>query len=301
MGSNVAHLAADRGHEVTCFVRTLPPRPDPRCTYVELDLLSRDGVRAAVRRSKPEAVVHAAILNDFARIYAERELAWESYVGVTACLADAANEVGAMLVYVSSDWVFDGTQAPARETTPPNPINLYGFLKAASELVASHRAREWATARISGVMGVHRASAVAPRTQDAGFGYFVETLVSTLSRGEPFTVWESDTINMRATPSLASHSAELIVRIAERRATGVFHCCGADSVSRRELAEAAVRAFGLDGSLLRSGPPDPAALPPAPVPYDTSLAADATAATLGVTLPSLAELLARFSAERSNA
>lgn len=299
VGSNVAAVAADLGHDVVCAARVGPANPDPRCTYVPLDLLDRAAVRETVQAARPDAIVHTAILNDFTRIYAERQLGWDAYVGVTASLADAANEAAALLVYVSSDWVFDGTQAPAAETTPPNPINLYGFLKAASELVALERAREAAVARISGVMGTHRAGAGTPRTQDAGFGYFVASLVETLSSAEPYTVWESEGINMRATPSLASHSAELLVALAERRLTGVFHCCGKDAATRMQLALAAAEIFDLDAALIRSGPPDPAALPPAPVPYDTSLDASATAAALDVELPSLPELLERFQAERS--
>ena len=62
---------------------------------------------------------------------------------------------------------------------------------------------------------------------------------------------------------------------------------------------ASAEVFGLDGSLLRSGPPDPEALPPAAVPYDTSLDARATAAAVGVPLPTLRELLRFFRAERA--
>jgi dTDP-4-dehydrorhamnose reductase len=75
-------------------------------------------------------IVHSAILNDLGRIYADRRLGWDAYVGATRAVADAANEVGAVLVYVSTDWVFDRTQAGADETTPPNPVNYYGLLKA---------------------------------------------------------------------------------------------------------------------------------------------------------------------------
>jgi dTDP-4-dehydrorhamnose reductase len=298
VGSNVVRVALDRGHAVTGFVRSLPPLPDPRCSYVPVDLLDSAAVGERVRAARPDAIVHTAILNDFGRLYAERELAWESYVGVTRTLADAANDAGALLVYVSSDWVFDGTQAPATEATPPNPVNLYGFLKAASELVALSRANATAVGRISGVMGTHRAAAATPRTQDAGFGYFVASLVDALTRGERFTVWESDAINMRATPSLASHSAELLILLAERRLTGVYHCCGADSLTRMGLARAAADVFGLDPALLQSGPPELAALPPGPIPHDTSLDAGATAGALGVELPPLRDLLRRFREEQ---
>jgi dTDP-4-dehydrorhamnose reductase len=145
---------------------------------------------------------------------------------------------------------------------------------------------------------MHRARPQPPRTQDAGFGYFVASAVDTLERGEPFTVWESDEINMYATPSLASHSAELMLILAERRLTGVFHCCGREPVTRMELARRAAEAFELDPGLLRSGAPDPAALTHAPIPYDTTLDARATEAALGVRLPDVAELLQRFRAER---
>jgi hypothetical protein len=66
------------------------------------------------------------------------------------------------------------------------------------------------------------------------------------------------------------------------------------------LARAAVELFELDASLPRSGAPDPAALPPAPVPYDTSLDASATAAALEVTLPTVHELLELYREERAS-
>jgi dTDP-4-dehydrorhamnose reductase len=301
VGSNVAAVAADLDHEVACAVRTEPPWPDSRCTYLPVDLLDARAVHELVSAARPDAIVHTAILNDFSRIYAERRLAWDSYIGATQTLADAANAVGALLVYVSTDWVFDGTQAGATESTPPNPINLYGFLKAAGELVALERANDAAVARISGVQGIHRVRSEGPRAQDPGFGYFVSSLLDTLGRGEPFTVWESETLNMRATPSLATHSAELVLRLAERRLTGIFHCCGGEAATRMELARTAVDVFGLDGDLLRTGPPEPSALPPGPIPYDTSIDASATAAALDVELPSVRELLQRFRAERLRA
>src|SRR5581483_9549709 len=230
-------------------------------------------------------VVHTAIWNEFAGIYADRVRAWESYVGVTRTLADAASAVGAALVALSSDWVFDGTQSFAEESTPPNPINYYGVLKAASELVTLERARDPLVVRISGVIGSHRAGKATPRAQDAGFGYLVDAVVSALERDEAFPVWEGPGLNGVATPTLATHAAEWIADLAERGARGVFHCCAADAVTRVGLARAAAAAFGLDPDLVRPVAPPATAFPPAPVPYDTSLDARATAATLGARTP----------------
>lgn len=298
VGSNVVHEAVARGHDVVGLVRSAPPIPHPACTYTSVDLLDAEATRAAVRASGPEAVVHSAILNDPARLLADRRLAWDSYIGATRSLADAANEAGALLVTVSTDWVFDGRNGGYAEDAPPSPLNFYGFLKAASELVTLERACRATVARIAGVMGTHRARPSMPRGQDAGFGYFVASIVDDLRAGKRFTVWESDAVNTCATPSLASHSARLILDLCERGLTGTFHCVGREATTRMELARAAAKVFELDASLLRSGPPDPAALPPEPVPQDTSLIAEKTAAALGTELPSVRELLELFREER---
>jgi dTDP-4-dehydrorhamnose reductase len=298
VGSNVVHEAVLREHDVVGLVRSTPSTRDPGCSYVTADLLDETAIRAVVV-AKPDVVVHAAILNDPAGLLSVRNLAWASYVGATRSLADAANEVGALLVTLSTDWVFDGRDGSYAEDAPPNPVNFYGVLKAFGELVTLERARLGAVARIAGVMGTHRARPALPRGQDAGFGYFVASIVDALGRGEPFIVWESDAINVRATPSLASHSARLVLDLCELGLTGVFHCVGAESATRMELARAAAEVFGLDASLIRSGPPDPDALPLEPVPRDTSLVATATATALGADLPTLRGLLTLFRDEHA--
>src|SRR5262249_1013140 len=150
----------------------------------------------------------------------------------TRVLADAANDCDAALLTVSTDWVFDGTQGGADESTPPNPLNYYGVLKAASELVTVERARDPIVVRVSGVMGTHQAGREVPREQDPGFGYFVSAVVDALAAGRTFTVWESEEINMVAAPTLASVAAEWMLGLAERHLNGIFHCCARDAVTR---------------------------------------------------------------------
>ncbi len=280
VGSNLVPVLAAHGAEV------LAP------AHAELDLTDR---AAALRRLADEpldAIVHAAILNDPARMAADKAAAWAAYVEATRTVVDAANAAGAHVVLVSTDWVFDGTQGPAPEAAPPNPVNQYGFLKAASELVVLERAARGTVARIAGVQGAHRARPDAPRRQDHGFGYLVASLVAALRDGAPFTVWESPAINTLATPTLATDAGELIWRALEREATGVLHCCGGEHVDRVGLARRAAAAFDLDPALVRTGPPP--APPGGPVPYDTRLDARVTAARLGVELPDLDTQLARL-------
>ena len=279
VGSNLRHVFAERAE-------VLAP------SHAELDL-TRDVV-AYARDTRPDAIVHAAIWNAFTELTSDRRRAWDAYVVATRNVVDAANAAGAHVVLVSTDWVFDGTQGPAREDEPPNPINAYGFLKAASELVVTARAERGTVARIAGVQGVHRARPGAPRAQDAGFGYFVASLFDALTAGERFTVWDGPGLNALATPTLATGAGELMRRALERGVTGILHCCGGEHAGRVELARRAAAVFGLDEGLIDVGPPPEAF---AGVPYDTRLDATATAAALDCELPDLDTTLARLGAE----
>jgi len=299
VGSNIVKVFSEvHGADVHCPVHRCVPTGPLSFTTEPLDLLDVDAVTSSITDFGPDVIVHSMILNDYPLIYAERSLAWRSYVDTTRTLVDAANRAGARLILVSTDWVFDGTQTGADEDTPPNPINYYGVLKMASEQVVLLGADDGAVARVSGVNGTHWARRDVPRAQDPGFGYFVASLVDALSGGAVFDVWEADDINMVATPSLASECAEVMWRIATTDdAAGVFHCCGADATTRMELAKLACDVFELDPSLLRSVAPDPDSMPGAKVPYDTSLSVNRTAEILGYQPLSAPVLLDRFRQE----
>lgn len=304
VGSNIVKVFAERhGAEVHCPVHRFVPDEAGTFTTERLDLLDGAAVQASVAAFGPDVIVHSMILNDFAAMYADRDLAWRSYVGTTTTLARAADGVGAKLILVSTDWVFDGTQAGADEDTPPNPVNLYGVLKMAGEQAAMLSAERASVARVSAVSGMHWMRESTPRVQDGGFGYFITSIVDALEQGRPFAVWEADNINMVASPSLASECAEVMWRIAaDEGAVGVFHCCGGESAGRMELARMACDVFDLDPALLSSTVPDRSAegaVGEFPIPYDTSLTVRRTREVLCYEPPGIRELLTRFRHERS--
>ena len=290
VGSNIHKVLADRyGDEVV----------DQR-----VDMTDAAAVSAHVLSSEADAVVHCAILNDWELMHRDRPAAWAAYVEATRHYADAARAADIPMCLISTDWVFDGTQSGAMENTPPNPINLYGFLKASSELVALERGA--AVARVMGVNGTHWARPTTPRAQDPGFGYFVASLVDALEAGLPFTVWEGDDINGIASPSLGAHCGEVVRAVVagghgggnHADGSAIFHCCGSESATRRELAEATVDIFELDRSLLEFGPAPAEAFAGQRIPFDTSVSAEATSDRLGTPLLSLTELLLAFRQER---
>jgi dTDP-4-dehydrorhamnose reductase len=292
VGGTVAAVLAGKGHDVVCLVRRAVELPWPSRL---VDVGDSDAIARGLEGC--DAVAHLAILNDFHGMYADRKAAQDGYVGLTRRVVDAANLTGARVAYVSTDWVFDGTGHLVDEEEPPNPVNFYGFMKAASELVVLERARAGFVARVGGVQGLHQTQVSGPRSQDVGFGYFVLSLVDALRAGGRFLVWEDPHINSYATPIVSPEIGALLSRAVEREVGGVLHFAGGTVVSRRELALATCEVFGLDASRLDFGPPPDAARLPAPVPYDTSMSADRTMALLGATAHPIEAQLAALEVE----
>jgi dTDP-4-dehydrorhamnose reductase len=292
VGSNLAHVfAREHGAEVVA----------PGHEHV--DLTVELAVRRSVLATRPDAIVHTAIWNDPAALHIHRRRAWDAYVGATRNVVAAANAVDAHVVLISSDWVFENDRPPAHpptpaiESDPPNPINYYGFLKACSELIVTESAGRGTVARIAGVQGIHRARRHTPRSQDAGFGYLVVSLVDALRAGDRFALWDGPGLNVLATPTLATDAAELVWRAITREVTGILHCCGREHVDRVSLARRAIEVFELDPDLLAVVPPPDHVIAAGSVPRDTRLDARATARALEATLPDLGTMLRRLRAE----
>ena len=283
VGSNLAHVFAERhGAEV------IAPSHDI------VDLTDRPLVHRCVAATRPDAIVHAAIWNDPTMLVSDRRRAWKEYVGATRSVVDAANDVDARVVLISTDWVFDGTQGPAIETEPPNPINPYGFLKAASELVITQRAAPGHGRPDRGRAGHPPRAAADAASPGRGLRLPGGVGGRGAARRRQFTVWDGEGLNRVATPTLATDAAELIWLALVGDVSGILHCCGGEHADRVELARRAVAAFGLDAELLDVGPPPDEALAGGAIPRDTRLDATITARRLGAELPDLDTTLARL-------
>jgi dTDP-4-dehydrorhamnose reductase len=287
VGSNIASVLQSSGHEVIGLVRSEAKLP---WETKLVDFTSEDSISSALEGT--EAVVHCAIANDFNRLLQDRDFAYDSFVGMTSRVVKAANKAGSKPIYISTDWVMDGTTHLSLESNKGNPVNFYGFLKAMGEQVVRDLAPEnGAVCRIGGVMGFHQTKLDGPRSQDVGFGYFVTSLVNSLSKGDTFAVWGGDQVNKIATPSLATEIGAQVEKVAIRNATGTFHLVGDDAVTRMELAKLVCEVFNLDASLLQETNPPESELFPAPVPVDTSLSNVETKKILGIGEKSLRSLL----------
>ena len=100
----------------------------------DFDLTDREQTITYLQKSKPDVVVHCAAYTSVDKAEDEKELCYAINVDGTRAIAEACRKIDAKLVYISTDYVFDGegTQ-PQREDKPTDPVNYYGYTKAQGE------------------------------------------------------------------------------------------------------------------------------------------------------------------------
>ena len=145
-------------------------------------------------------------------------------------LAAAAAEVGAHIVHVSTDYVFDGTSTtPYPEDAPTGPIGAYGRSKLAGEIAVRDGAPEGhAIVRTAWVFGPHGKN-------------FVDTMLRLGAERDELTVVD----DQLGCPTYTGHLAPALVEIAEARTHGVLHVAGGGSCTWWELACATFERAGL--------------------------------------------------------
>jgi dTDP-4-dehydrorhamnose reductase len=232
-GSKLAKIAVERNLEVySCDVQE-----STVCgNFVKFDVSNKELVKEAFKRVKPDVVVHAATLTDVDKCELNKEFAWKINVEGTRNIVESAKNTGSFLIYISTDYVFNGEKGWYTELDKPDPINHYGLTKLrAEELVKAQD--EYFIARPSVIYG---------STPAAGKVNFALWLIETLRKGEHVKI-VTDQWN---TPTLNTNLAEMTLEAAERRLTGTFHLCGATRVSRFQFAQMIAETFGLSKNLI---------------------------------------------------
>ncbi len=264
VGSNLIKVAREK-YNAQVVSSLYGPRPTTPIDYTldELDLRDKDAVISSIGKAAPDVVIHSAALLDLPAMMRDHQLAWSMMVDATRNVIEGANKAGARVIFISSDWVFDGYDAqPATEDTPPCPVNYYGILKVVGETLINTMAINGAVARIAGVYGVNWAIPAATRWQyNMGYGDLVNAVLAQLRAKEAVNIWvKPGYVNDAGNPSLASDCSDMVLRLAETRLNGIFHCCGSEAMRRVDVAHAVADVFGLDGSLISETEPDSAAI-----------------------------------------
>jgi dTDP-4-dehydrorhamnose reductase len=288
LGREVCLAALRRGHEVLALGGSRAPVVPGVAQARAFDLCSEAALEALVLEEFPHAVVHCAALPTIETCLAEPSRTKALNTEVPKKLAQLCFHLGAKLVHLSTDTVFDGVTGNYQPTDHPKPLNLYGETKAAAEVEVLKFGREHAAVlRTSPIIG----NSV---TGDRGLH---ERLFVSWREGKATTLF-TDEVRQ---PVEVSNLADVTIELCERaNLSGLYHWAGTEAMSRHEIGVRIARHFGLDAEALVR-PTSRAEVPSAAArPRDLSLRLHPLAGKLRTAAQSFEDQLAQLRVPRGS-
>jgi len=235
LGSKVAELALIEGHDVySAYNQHLTHYGSP----VKMDLTDLNSCRRVFENVRPEAVVHSAALTNVDLCEVEKEEAWRINVYGTELVARLCNEFNCFMVFISTDYVFNGERGFYSEEDKPDPINYYGYTKLKAEEIVRNILNDYCIVRTSVIFGSRPA---------AGKINFALWVLESLRQKRRISV-VVDQIN---SPTLNTNLAEAILEILNDKLLGLYHISGTTPISRYDFACLLAEEFKLEKELIQ--------------------------------------------------
>lgn len=195
-----------------------------------LDITNEEQVKKFISEYSPDVVIHCAAYTAVDKAEDEKELCYSVNVLGTKYIAEACKETDAKMVYISTDYVFDGEgDQPFEVTDKPNPINYYGQTKYEGELEVQNILEKYYIVRISWVFGINGNN-------------FVKTMLKLGKEREEISV-VADQIG---SPTYTYDLAELLVEMIKTYKYGIYHATNEGYCSWYEFACQIFKQAGID-------------------------------------------------------
>jgi dTDP-4-dehydrorhamnose reductase len=247
----------------------------------DADIRDAERVHEAVKVSRPDWIVLAAAHTDVDGCESNRDLAFAVNRDAARNVGEAALEVGARLIFLSSDYVFDGKKTTPYETGDArNPQSVYGRTKAEAEIRLLELMPECCIVRTSWLFGT-------------GGKCFPDTILK-LAANRPAL----DVVNdQRGSPTYAVDLARAIIQLCRKNANGIVHATNSGDCTWFEFAQEIVESAGLT-TIVRPVSSQQMARP-APRPA-YSVLSPARLQALGIQMPSWRDALRRYLEQRQS-
>jgi dTDP-4-dehydrorhamnose reductase len=208
LGHRVCIRASELGHDVADLTR------------IDLDVTNADACLRVVEETEPEAIVNCAAWTDVDGAESDRDGAMAVNATGAGNVACAAAAVGARIVHVSTDYVFNGAKRePWLESDPVDPQSVYGLTKLRGEERVADATPRHAIVRTSWLFG-------------AGGPNFVDTMLRLGAERDEVSV----VTDQVGSPTWTGHLADALIELAEREDFGIHHIAGQGACSWNELA-----------------------------------------------------------------
>ncbi|MCX6651899.1 MAG: dTDP-4-dehydrorhamnose reductase [Methanomassiliicoccales archaeon] len=239
LGHYLVLEAVRSGREVISTYRESMPKVEGQ--RVKLDLTDARATLALLRSLRPEEVYLPAAMTNVDQCEREPSLAMRINAEGTRNVAQACAETKAKLLYVSTDYIFNGlSQTPYRETDKPEPISAYSRSKLEGERATLEASSDNLVCRVCVLYGWNRA---------ANKSNFVTWIIDSLRSGKEIKLLKDQWVS----PTYAPHAAGVMVDLMSQGREGVYHTTGPECLSRYEIGMQVAEVFDLDRSLIKIG------------------------------------------------
>jgi len=220
-------------HEVfSCYNKSKPEHGNS----VKMDLLNHEVISNIMSEKKPDVVIHLGAMTAVDLCETDQDSAFQINSRATEILAKESSKMNTFIVYVSTDYVFDGNTGMYEENDATNPLGSYGKSKLLGEKSIQNFSSDWCIARTSTPFGLHPTKKSFPMW-----------IIENLQKQNQIDVLSDQFTSPTYVPNLS----KMLVEISERHLNGIFHVAGATKISRYKMASMISDKLNLDEKLLR--------------------------------------------------
>ena len=201
-----------------------------------LDLTDKKGINSTFHFFKPEVIVLAGGITDVDLCEVKPRFARSVNIDGTFNIIKKAKEFSAKLVFLSTDYIFDGKAGPYNEYTKPSPINVYGRTKLEAENSIRSHLKDYLIIRTSQLYGY-----------DCRKKNFAMKIVSNMKKNKK--VYAAD--DFYSTPTYVGSLSSGIMQLLKKDKKGIFNIAGTDFINRYEYVKKIADVFELKKSLIQ--------------------------------------------------
>jgi dTDP-4-dehydrorhamnose reductase len=210
--------------------------PGKNFVYEDLDVTDGLASLKVLTEHKPDLIIHAAAMTQVDQCELNKIVCYNINVTATRFLIAAAKEIGAKLIYISTDFIFDGVSGPYKEDDEARPLNYYGSTKLSAEIEVMESGLQWTIVRTVLVIG----------NEESTRSNIISWVKDKLRKGEKIKVVD----DQFRTPTFTEDLAKGIVLIIQKNATGIYHISGKDLLTPYQIAMKTADYLQLDHSLI---------------------------------------------------
>lgn len=206
--------------------------------FYRMDITDPVDISASVESISPDIIILTAAMTHVDQCEINKELASKINVEGPKHIIEICKKTNCMLVFISSDFIFEGIKEEGSlysEKDIPNPLNHYAKTKYEAEKLILNSGIEHLICRTAVLYGWNKYKL-----------NFVTWILKNLKQGNEISIVK-DQIN---SPTFARNLGEIILKLIEKGARGIFHTAGENALSRYEMAIQCAKKFGYDKDLI---------------------------------------------------